>query len=177
MSSNESRNYRKKVHARGLVSFHVVVKETDLWVSADVNLEKETRDLVFDFRHQIEAYISVHPEFATTLASYDKDPYAPPHTGIYRVRISRADAGFSDDMTSPSIRKTALRDYLARQFHFNCTQISKGRRGTMVRKAVVYSLICLICFCSWKCSKKAERGLPKIGIFLSSHGNPGLSQT
>ncbi len=40
----------------------------------------------------------------------------------------------------------------------------------MVRKAAVYSLICLMCFCSWECSKKVERGLPKIGIFqINSH--------
>lgn len=78
MSSSEECTYRKKVHARGLVSFHVVVKETDIWVSADANLEKETRDLVFDCRRRIEAYISAHPEFATTLAPYEKDPYAPP---------------------------------------------------------------------------------------------------
>ena len=78
MSSSEERTYRKKVHARGLVSFHVVVKETDIWVSADSVLEKETRDLVFDCRRSIEDYISAHPEFATTLAPYEEDPYAPP---------------------------------------------------------------------------------------------------
>lgn len=81
MSSREGRAYRKKVYARGLVSFNVVVKETDIWVSADSNLENETRDLVFACRHKIEAYISAHPEFATTLAPYEKDPYAPPLIG------------------------------------------------------------------------------------------------
>jgi ApbE superfamily uncharacterized protein (UPF0280 family) len=81
MSSSEGLNYRNKIYARGLVSFHVVIKETDLWVSADVHLEKETRDLVFDLRRQIEAYINVHPEFATTLTPYEIDPYASPLIG------------------------------------------------------------------------------------------------
>ena len=78
MAEYTERTYRKRVNARGLVSFHVVVKETDLWVSADQNLEKETRDLVFNQRLQLENYISTHPEFLTTLKPYPEDPYAPP---------------------------------------------------------------------------------------------------
>ncbi len=59
-----------------MVSFQVAVKETDLWVSADKKLEKETRDLVFRYRHQVETYISGHPEFMTSLHPYHDDPYA-----------------------------------------------------------------------------------------------------
>ncbi|MBW1767103.1 MAG: UPF0280 family protein [Deltaproteobacteria bacterium] len=72
------RDYRKRVMAGDLVSFHVAVKETDLWVSADQSLEKETRDLIFNYRHQLESYINSHPDFLTTLQSYPEDPYAPP---------------------------------------------------------------------------------------------------
>ena len=71
-------SYRKRVRAAGLVSFHVVVKETDLWVGADIDLEKETRDLVFDCRAQVERYMDVHPEFATSVVPLQNDPYAPP---------------------------------------------------------------------------------------------------
>ena len=71
------RTYRKRVTARNLVSFCVAVRETDLWVSTDKNLQKETRDLVFDCRHQLEVYINTHPEFATTLSAWPEDPYAP----------------------------------------------------------------------------------------------------
>ena len=70
--------YRQRVNARDLVSFRVAVKETDLWVSADQNLEKETRDLVLNQRHQLESYIGTHPDFLTTLRPYPEDPYAPP---------------------------------------------------------------------------------------------------
>jgi ApbE superfamily uncharacterized protein (UPF0280 family) len=72
------RTYRKRVSFKDLVYFHVVIKETDLWVGADVNLEEETRDLVFNCRHQLEMYIDLQPEFATTLLPYPEDPYAPP---------------------------------------------------------------------------------------------------
>lgn len=78
MSLPERRNYRKRINTGDMVSFHVEVKETDLWVSADINLEKETRDLVFDLRQQLEEYIRSHPEFVTSLVSHQEDPYAPP---------------------------------------------------------------------------------------------------
>lgn len=78
MSLPERRNYRKRINTGDMVSFHVEVKETDLWVSADINLEKETRDLVFDLRQQLERHIRSHPEFVTSLNFYQEDPYAPP---------------------------------------------------------------------------------------------------
>jgi len=77
IKENEKRTYRKRVSAGDLVSFHVAVKQTDLWVSAETNLEQETRDLVFDCRHQLETYISSHPEFATALSPQREDSYAP----------------------------------------------------------------------------------------------------
>lgn len=74
----QERTYRKTVSAKELVSFQVMVKETDLWISADINLEKESSDLVFDSRQQIEHYIRSHQEFATSLLPFPEDPYAPP---------------------------------------------------------------------------------------------------
>ena len=72
------RTYRKRVSLKDLVYFQVAIKETDLWVGADMNLEEETRDLVFNCRHQLEKYIGLRPEFATTLLPCQEDPYAPP---------------------------------------------------------------------------------------------------
>ena len=72
------RTYRKRVSLKDLVYFQVAIKETDLWVGADMNLEEETRDLVFNCRHQLETYIDLRPEFATTLLPFQEDPYAPP---------------------------------------------------------------------------------------------------
>ncbi len=71
------RAYRKRVRPGRLISFQVVVKETDLWIRAERRLEKEARDLVFGYRHQIEYYISLHPQFMTSLHPYHEDPYAP----------------------------------------------------------------------------------------------------
>jgi ApbE superfamily uncharacterized protein (UPF0280 family) len=72
------RTYRRRTHADDLTFFQVMVRETDLWIAAESDLEKEARDLVFMFRHQIETYISVHPDFMTSLHPLEADPLAPP---------------------------------------------------------------------------------------------------
>jgi hypothetical protein len=54
-----------------------MVKETDLLVRAKKDLSRETREAVLTYRHQIEAYIAAHPEFARSLVPLDEDPYAP----------------------------------------------------------------------------------------------------
>lgn len=77
IKENEKRTYRKRVSAGDLVSFHVAVKQTDLWVSAEANLEQETKGLVFGCRQKLESYINAHPEFATSLSPWPDDPYAP----------------------------------------------------------------------------------------------------
>lgn len=78
MTDYRQRSYRKRVNAQDLVSFHVAVKETDLWVSTNRRLENETRDLIFDSRHQLDAYMRTHMDFLTTLQPYPEDPCAPP---------------------------------------------------------------------------------------------------
>jgi ApbE superfamily uncharacterized protein (UPF0280 family) len=74
----EKRAYRSKIRARGLHSFCVRVKETDLWISAGLDLVKEARDLVFQCRYEIESYLKTHPFFEISLRPITPDPYAPP---------------------------------------------------------------------------------------------------
>ena len=78
------RNYRNKIRIKDLHTFHVIVKETDLWISANDNYEKEAEDLVHNLRYQLENYIKAHPDFFTTLEPYPDDPYGP---GIIRDMI------------------------------------------------------------------------------------------
>jgi hypothetical protein len=66
------------LHSSGLLSFRIVVKETDLWISAERCLEDETLDLLLAYRHQLEAYILSHPSFKTSLVPEPLDPLAPP---------------------------------------------------------------------------------------------------
>jgi predicted ABC-class ATPase len=70
-----------------------------------------------------------YPDFDLLIDQIPKDPYAPPHTGIYRVRVAGDQAGFSIDMISSDIRRIAFRDFLTRQIYQNCMSYS-NRRGT-----------------------------------------------
>jgi ApbE superfamily uncharacterized protein (UPF0280 family) len=73
----EKRTYRNLVKTDDLVKFEVIVKETDLLVRAEKDLSKETRDSVLKYRHQLETYIALNPEFSKSLVPLRDDPYAP----------------------------------------------------------------------------------------------------
>ncbi|NLA74683.1 MAG: UPF0280 family protein [Deltaproteobacteria bacterium] len=79
------RDYRNRVKVKGLLTFHVSVKETDLWVSAEGDYTGKTAHIVHDLRYKLEGYISAHPEFFTTLTPWPDDPFAP---AIIRDMIS-----------------------------------------------------------------------------------------
>ncbi len=76
MSSD--RDYRAKALPPGLSSFRIVVRETDLWISADRDLEKIALDLTLDLRRSLEGYIEANPGFLGRLSPWPKDPFAPP---------------------------------------------------------------------------------------------------
>ena len=73
----EPRTYRNLVRTDDLVNFEVIVKETDLLVRAKRDLSRETRESVLKYRHQLETYISTHPEFHRSLIPLEEDPFAP----------------------------------------------------------------------------------------------------
>jgi ApbE superfamily uncharacterized protein (UPF0280 family) len=73
----EERTYRDLVKTDDLIKFEVIVKETDLLVRAESDLFRETRESVLKYRHQLETYIEMNPEFQSSLAPLEDDPYAP----------------------------------------------------------------------------------------------------
>ncbi len=73
----QERTYRNLIHSSKLLAFQVVVKETDLLVHAEKNLERETRELVLEHRGYAEAFIKEHPEFTTALTPWHLDGPAP----------------------------------------------------------------------------------------------------
>jgi len=73
----EKRTYRNLVKTDDLVKFEVVVKETDLLVRAERDLSQETRESILKYRHQLETYIAMNPEFQKSLVPLTDDPYAP----------------------------------------------------------------------------------------------------
>src|SRR4030043_1634286 len=73
----EKRTYRNLVKTDDLVKFEVMVKETDLLVRAERDLSKETRESILRYRHQLETYIAMNPEFQKSLIPLTNDPHAP----------------------------------------------------------------------------------------------------
>jgi ApbE superfamily uncharacterized protein (UPF0280 family) len=73
----ERRTYRNLVKTDDLVKFEVIVKETDLLVRAERDLSQDTRESILKYRHQLETYIAIDPEFQKSLFPVTEDPFAP----------------------------------------------------------------------------------------------------
>jgi len=73
----QPRFYREWTKDKDLVSFSVVVKETDLYVRARRNLKRKTLKAVLKYRVLLEGYIERHPEFLTALEPLEVGEDAP----------------------------------------------------------------------------------------------------
>ncbi|MFC1974593.1 UPF0280 family protein [Chloroflexota bacterium] len=73
----EPRTYRHWVKDKDLVSFNIVVKETDLYIRALTNLKRKALKLVLKYRDALERYIERHPAFLTSLKPLPVDNNAP----------------------------------------------------------------------------------------------------
>lgn len=74
---HEQRFYRNLLQSSGLVTFRVVVKETDLYIHAGKDLEKIAKELVLQYRGYIESYIAKYPQFGNTLRPWGITGTAP----------------------------------------------------------------------------------------------------
>lgn len=73
----KERKYRNLIEGKDLISFQIKEKESDLFIRADQELSFYARQVVSDFRKQIENYIYSHPLFQNTLFPYSQDKKAP----------------------------------------------------------------------------------------------------
>jgi len=74
----EERTYRRSLSTPGLVAFTVVIKETDLHISASRNLARQAKHAAAQARLSVERYIRQHPAFRDSLSPLMPDPLAPP---------------------------------------------------------------------------------------------------
>lgn len=74
----EPRTYRDWVKDKDLISFAVVVKETDLHIRARHDLTAEALAATRRYRADLESYIKSHPIFLTTLKPFEVEQDAPP---------------------------------------------------------------------------------------------------
>lgn len=73
----QPRFYREWTKDKDLVSFSVVVKETDLYVRARRNLKRKALKAVSKYRALLERYIERHHEFLTALEPLEAGEDAP----------------------------------------------------------------------------------------------------
>lgn len=70
------------------------------------------------------------PLFRLIIQHIPKDPFAPPHTGLYRIQVKRNDNLIVQLDSDLKIHKIAFTDFLARHFYTASERISKCGRGT-----------------------------------------------
>lgn len=70
------------------------------------------------------------PNFRLIVHQIPKDPYAPSHSGVYRVQVPCSDTNVIHLKADSKIQSIALRDFLARRFYDAAKKICGGQRGT-----------------------------------------------
>jgi ApbE superfamily uncharacterized protein (UPF0280 family) len=73
----QPRAYRSWVKSKDLITFNVIVEETDCNVSATSNLRSKARKSIMKYRTILKKYISSHPLFLTTLEPFPVEKDAP----------------------------------------------------------------------------------------------------
>jgi uncharacterized protein len=63
----QERTYRSQLSHDRLISFRTVVKETDLFIRASMNLEAQAKESILLQRGYIESFIQQHPDFLLSL--------------------------------------------------------------------------------------------------------------
>ncbi len=94
--------------AKGLVSFQVVVAETDLYISANGNFYRQALEAVLKYRKDLEEFIAKHPIFKTTLKPYDVPDSAP------EIVKSMADAARKVDVGPMAAVAGAISEFVGR---------------------------------------------------------------
>ena len=73
----EPRTYRHWIKGKDLISFNIMVEETDLYIRASTNLKRKALKLVLKYREILKRYIERHPAFLTSLIPFPVGDDAP----------------------------------------------------------------------------------------------------
>jgi len=71
------RTYRYDVKSTDLVSFEVIEKETDLFISAEKDLTQKAHSAVLNYRRDLEGYMKREPRFYSSLEPLEAKDNAP----------------------------------------------------------------------------------------------------
>jgi ApbE superfamily uncharacterized protein (UPF0280 family) len=89
----EPRTYRHSIVDTDLVSFTAVVKETDLYIRAHRNLEREALAAINEYRQPLEDYIRRHPLYLHSLEPVAVEQDAPEIVKIMADASRQANVG------------------------------------------------------------------------------------
>ena len=124
----KKRSYRHRVHRNGLVSFNLVVQETDLLIHTRRNLTELAKESVLKYRGYIEAYIDKYPAFVKTLTPWQlNEPCAPIIRGM-------ADAGVSAGVGPMAAVAGAIAEWVGRDLLSGSDEVIVENGGDLFLK-------------------------------------------
>ena len=91
--SYRNRTYRGVAEKSGFCSTYIRIRETDLHILAESDVSAKAYELAAQFRLQVERYVDLWPEFATSLVSLPDDILAPPMIRAMLAAGQRASVG------------------------------------------------------------------------------------
>ena len=89
----QERTYRNRILNNHINTFTVTAGESDLFISADCLLFDAAMLSLYRCRSYLEAYITSHPEFLTSLRPLQRDDFAPQIIRDMLVAARKADVG------------------------------------------------------------------------------------
>ena len=106
---HQHRTYRNRIHTPRLKSFSVVVKETDLFVSAAEDLCDITREVLLQYRGYIENFIRRYPNFIDSLAPLEY------HEPVPNIIADMLDAGLRAGVGPMAAVAGAIAEHVGRE--------------------------------------------------------------
>jgi uncharacterized protein len=89
----QARLYRNQILKNNLKTFNVTIRESDLFITADDIFIDAASFAVHKYRTYLEAYMTSHPEFLTSLYPVQTDDYAPQIVRDMIAAARKADVG------------------------------------------------------------------------------------
>jgi len=161
----KKRSYRHRVHRDGLVSFNLVVQETDLLIHTRRNLYELAKESVLKYRGYIEAYIDKYPAFVKTLTPWQlNEPCAPIIRGM-------ADAGASAGVGPMAAVAGAIAEWVGRDLLDSSDEVIVENGGDLFLKTNTPANVAIFAGSSplsMRLAIKVDSGLTPVSVCTSS---------
>lgn len=127
----EERYYRGAIKDEALVSYEVIVKETDLYVRTDTDLRKEVENSIVKYRNQLETYIKEDEDFLNALAPVKVNRLAP------KIAREMADAAEKANVGPMAAVAGAVSEFVGRDIDSKSRNIIIENGGDIYLKSEV----------------------------------------